>query len=89
MITKEQALVADQFHLGECLRHVGPRGGVKISSYVWRRNGQTKVWKTRPTHFRVPVKFGLYKHGYVTHDAYLEWHTEINCPLSAKDVKGK
>lgn len=34
---------------------------------VWRRNGQTHTWKTRPNDFRIPVKFGLYDYGYITH----------------------
>jgi hypothetical protein len=34
---------------------------------VWRRNGQTHVWKSRPHDFRIPVKFGLYDYWYVTH----------------------
>lgn len=32
----------------------------------WRRNGKTKLWKTRPQEFRIPVKFGLYAYGYIT-----------------------
>jgi len=31
----------------------------------WRKNGQVKTWKTRPTHARVPVKYGLYNYDYV------------------------
>lgn len=34
---------------------------------TWRRNGATKTWKTRPGEFRIPVKFGLYGYGYITH----------------------
>jgi hypothetical protein len=33
----------------------------------WRRNGALKLWKTRPTEFRQPVKYGLYGFGYITH----------------------
>jgi hypothetical protein len=57
MITKEQAMTESNFFIydnGKC-RH-------------WRRNGQTKTWKTRPDEFKVPVKYGLYAYGYVTQD---------------------
>lgn len=30
------------------------------------RNGQTKYWKTRPTEFRIPFKYGMYDYGYIT-----------------------
>lgn len=33
-----------------------------------RRNGTTKVWKTRPGHFQIPVKAGLKSCGYLRHD---------------------
>lgn len=32
-----------------------------------RRNGRTKLWKTRPDEFRVPVKAGLRSCGEITH----------------------
>lgn len=34
-----------------------------------RRNGATKLWKTRPNDYRIPVKAGLRAYGYVTPDA--------------------
>lgn len=40
---------------------------------VVRVNGACKTWKTRPTHFQLPVKYGLYEHGYITHDNASEW----------------
>ena len=33
---------------------------------VWRRNGKTKLWKTRPDDFRVPIKYGLREYSYIT-----------------------
>ena len=33
-----------------------------------RRNGRTKLWVTRPTHFRIPIKFGLKYCEVITHD---------------------
>ena len=53
MITKEQAMTATLFHRdGDC-------------HYTYRRNGMTKVWKTRPNDFSVPVKYG-YRGPYAT-----------------------
>lgn len=31
-----------------------------------RRNGATKLWKTRPNAFRIPVKIGFRSYGYIT-----------------------
>lgn len=33
-----------------------------------RRNGQTKLWKTRPNDFKIPIKAGLRACAYITHD---------------------
>lgn len=38
------------------------------SEYKIRRNGHTKRWKTRPDHFRIPVKFDFSGHTYLTHE---------------------
>lgn len=53
MVTKHEALTHNMFHDNLCRR--------------WRRNGQTKIWKTRDNEFRVPVKYGLYNYDAVTH----------------------
>jgi len=34
----------------------------------WSRNGKTKLWKTRPSIFKIPVKFGLYRYDYLTEE---------------------
>ena len=31
-----------------------------------RRNGRTKLWKTRPMEFRIPVAAGLHAYAYLT-----------------------
>lgn len=54
MITYEQALTARVF--------------VTTTGRRWRRNGKTQTWKTRPGHFRIPVKHGLYEYGEITHE---------------------
>ena len=37
-----------------------------VTGKRWRRNGKTKLWKTRPDQFKIPVKHGLYQYGYIT-----------------------
>ena len=76
MITRDQALSADVFHFE---RPGNPNGCER-----WRRNGQTKTWKTRPDAFRVPVKHGLYAYGAIT-EADLDlprMHVESECELA-------
>lgn len=36
--------------------------------WVVRRNGKTKMWKTRPGEFKIPVKVGFRSHAYITQD---------------------
>jgi hypothetical protein len=62
MITREQALAADyrtEFHAGECVKTIGPRGGEKLRQETWRVNGKCKVWKREPARFQLPLKFGF------------------------------
>ena len=86
MITKEQALTAQEFHYGECTRTVGPRGGVKVKQEVWRRNGQTQVWKTRPNEFRVPIKYGLKACSQITQRESHQFHAAEDCPLNHCEI---
>lgn len=37
------------------------------SPQEWRVTGKLKTWKTRPTHFRLPLKYGMYDFGELTH----------------------
>lgn len=60
MITYEQALTANHFEH----RTLKNADGTPVRA---RRNGKTKTWKTRPGHFKIPVKHGL--KGYF----YIEW----------------
>ena len=79
-ITKEQALTASEFHAGECIRTVGPRGGVTITQERWCRNGRTQLWKTRPTEFKIPIKHGLKHYSYIT-ELDNNVHAAEDCPL--------
>jgi len=80
MISKEQALTGNEFHInGECVRTIGKRGGIKEKIKLYRRSGQTKLWKTRPDEFRVPVRSGLYDNGYITHENAHLVHLASEC----------
>jgi hypothetical protein len=80
-VTQDQAMTADTFHYGDCVRTHGPRGGVTEEIVTWRRNGETKLWKTRPQDFRVPIKYGLRRGWYLTPDNARDFHTAEDCPL--------
>lgn len=40
----------------------------KDSLWSVRKNGKVKFWKTRPSQFKIPVKFGWKYFGYITQD---------------------
>lgn len=42
----------------------------------WRVNGKVKLWKTRPTEIKIPLKHGLYTHGYLTQDNLHKFYLE-------------
>ena len=44
-------------------------GLLRAKSNGWRlrRNGKTQTWKTRPGHFRIPVKLGFRGYAEITH----------------------
>lgn len=46
----------------------------------WRRNGKTKLWKTRPEEFIVPVKQGMYNYGRIHLRNCANYHDERDCP---------
>lgn len=83
MVTKDQAINArlgQIFHLGICTVSYGPRQGKKESVTRIRVSGSCQTWKTRPNEFRLPVKFGLYESGSISHDNATEFHAESECP---------
>jgi len=83
MITKAQAIDEDNrsFHHGHCSRKVGKRGGIQLFITKVRRNGRTRVWRTRLTEFSVPFKYGMYQHGYITDVNRYQFHLASECPL--------
>jgi len=82
-VSKEQAVETDEFHYGECHVELGPRGGETVHIVRYRRMGQTKLWKTRPDDFRVPVKYGMRARDswYITPENAKDFHTTDECPL--------
>lgn len=86
MLTDTQAQEAQEFHRGECLLSHGPRGGERRTVEVWRRNGATQTWKTRPG-YRVPVKWGMKSCGQITPDRASEFHVPQECPLEFTEYR--
>jgi len=89
MVTFEQAQTANDFHESECHVRIGERGGRTTFIRSWRRSGKTKVWKTRSGEFQIPVKYGLYASGYITHDNANHFHISADCPLIDNHVISK
>ena len=72
MITRKQAISENEFHY-------------VIGSYhkVWRRNGKTQTWKTRPNDYRTPIKHGLYSCAQLTVGTSEHMYTVNECPVCA------
>ncbi len=85
MITKQQAIEAQEFHQEGCKRAVGPRGGVTTTIKVWRRNGKTQTWARSPERFRVPVKYGMYGYDAITEQDAGMVHVPEDCPLGKEE----
>lgn len=82
MITKAEAEALsyrDELHYGLCRVVVGTRGGRVAHTETWRVNGQCKTWKTEPTRFSVPIKYGLRGYGYLTDRNAHEFHLPSDC----------
>ena len=84
-VTKDESIVAVEFHYGECQRRHGPRGGITLSQVFFRRNGKTKTWVRSPLEFRIPVKRGLRECGYITQTNAHEFHTAEQCEIMDVD----
>lgn len=82
MFTQEQ--VEQALHDGALWVHM-------LDNRWWRsrRNGKTRTWKTRPGEFRIPLKFGFYGYGQITHnqqDGYVISETDPNVkPTKARE----
>lgn len=69
MLTKLQAT---QLTHGQTLHHITLKNA-NGSPLRARVNGRCKTWKTRPTEFRLPMKYGLRNCFYITEDNANEW----------------
>jgi hypothetical protein len=78
-VTKDEAIVATEFHYGECQVIHGKRGGQTSQRTSFRRNGQTKTWVRSPEKFSIPVKRGLREYGYITDRNESGFHTAEEC----------
>ena len=87
MVTLEQLQnsTCDLHYTGkhDCAEITGPRGGKTYVCTTVRRSGQIKTWKTRPGEFHMPVKYGMWEHGYVDHHNAKDWHLSSECPVEA------
>lgn len=88
MITKQQAINLkhrQELHYTgkqECARMVGLKGGIIEKIVRVRVSGKCQTWKTRPDKFRVPVKYGLYENGEITHRNAIDFHLPSHCHLN-------
>lgn len=80
MITIEQA---KNLKHRDILYHVSKKDS-RGNPVVCRVNGKVKLWKTRPTEFEVPVKYGLYNCFYVTHLNAKDWTLDVVAPEASK-----
>lgn len=69
MIDKEKAITLRH---GQILHHntLTMSNGEPLRVRV---SGKCQTWRTRPTEFRVPVKFGLYRSDAITHENGEYW----------------
>lgn len=72
MISRNQAATLQP---GTTLYHL-PEYNTKGSPHRCRVNGRCTTWKTRPTEFRLPVKFGFRTSFYITETNAHEWSLE-------------
>lgn len=71
-ITPKMAMTANEFYHRK-LKYKDGKTPIRV-----RRNGATKVWKTRPGEFRIPYKYGMYDFGYIDQNNASEWSTIPN-----------
>lgn len=91
MITREQALNLHsraELHCGECKHIISKRGAEQFKSEVWRVNGLTRIWKTKPTEFSVPIKYGFNgPYSYVHQDNADAFHLASECKPTVLHVE--
>ena len=67
MITMQDALDA---HIGSEFHGLSADGRKIITVRV---NGRCQTWRTRPAEFRLPIKYGMWEYGEITHNDTERW----------------
>lgn len=70
-VTKENQVESTMFYHGILKDSIG-------GFQRFRRNGKTRVWKSRPTEFRIPIKRGLYQYGFIDHTNCNNFYVEVS-----------
>jgi hypothetical protein len=65
----------------DCIRTVGPRGGITTTITEVRVTGAVKLWKSDPTRIRVPIKYGLYESSEINGSNLDDFHLASECPV--------
>ena len=68
-MTRAQAVAAQW---GDLLYHATEKGRDGKPAKC-RVSGRCTTWKTMPDDFKLPVRYGLYRHFYITEDNADEW----------------
>lgn len=77
-MTREEALVTDRFHFGQCVRRIDVKGGVEDNILDVYRIGMNRV---SDLGFRVPVQYGLTDVHVIHRDNVHLYHAADRCPL--------
>jgi hypothetical protein len=83
MITRQHASSlrrGDVVHVGDCLKIVGPRGGVRRKITRLFVSGCFREFK-RTLKWYLPIKYGLSKSYRLTNENCGQFHDERDCPV--------
>ena len=82
ILTSEQIQNTRHFHVGECTRTVGARGGIKDNVTAVRRYSGTKYGKgENADQFSITTKHGLSSYFYITNNNVMDVHAWDDCPI--------
>jgi hypothetical protein len=77
-VTKEEAVMTDRFHFGQCVRHIDADGGVEENTLHVDRIG---INRFSDEGFRIPVRYGLGDVHVIHKDNVHLYHAADRCPL--------
>lgn len=86
-LTRDETLTCNEFHYtgdGMCRTTLGPRGGVTYHVTRVRRTGRTQTWKTRPTEWRIPVRYGFREQFSIRQSDAANYHPAERCPANLR-----